>query len=134
MDVKLEFRDKFYDIIEHYKCPSSEKLAEKCIFRKSYVHHSEPTYGSLDYFVFVSLDSEQSEEESLEEGDVSDDVSEPVGDENGSEETVEETGGDSAQISQELDEEESEEPDDDDDDDDDEVNTVERKKSAKEGH
>ena len=89
------------------------------------------SYGSLDYFVFVSLDSEQSEEESLEEGDVSDDVSEPVGDENGSEETVEETGGDSAQISQEFDEEESEEPDDNDDD---EVNTVERKKSAKEGH
>ena len=74
-------------------------------------------------FYIIFLDSEQSEE---------DDVSEPVRDENGSE-TVEETGVDSVQISQELDEEESEEPDDNDDDDD-EVNTVERKKSAKEGH
>ena len=78
--------------------------------------------------LFHSLDSEQSEED-----DISDDVSERVRDENGSE-TVEETGVDSAQISQETNEEESEEPDDNNDDDDDEVNTVERKKSAKEGH
>ena len=26
------------------KCPSSEKPPEKCILRKSYFHHSEPTY------------------------------------------------------------------------------------------
>ena len=88
-------------------------------------------YSACNSIYIIFLDSEQSEEESVEDDDVSDEVSEPVGDENGSE-TVEETGVDSAQISQETNEEESEEPDDNNDDD--EVNTVERKKSAKEGH
>ena len=41
----MKFQDKFYDIIDHNKCPSSEKSAEKCILRKSYFHHSEPRYA-----------------------------------------------------------------------------------------
>ena len=40
----MKFQDKFYDIIHHNNCPSSEKSAEKCILRKSYFHHSEPIY------------------------------------------------------------------------------------------
>ena len=40
----MKFQVKFYDIIDHNKCPSSEKSAEKCILRKSYFHHSEPSY------------------------------------------------------------------------------------------
>ena len=40
----MKFQDKFYDIIHHNKCPSSEKSAEKCILRNSYFHHSEPSY------------------------------------------------------------------------------------------
>ena len=34
-EVKLKFRDKFYNIIDYNKCPSSEKEDEKGIFRKS---------------------------------------------------------------------------------------------------
>ena len=41
----MKFQDKFYDIIDHNKCPSSEKPPEKCILRKSYFHHSEPNYN-----------------------------------------------------------------------------------------
>ena len=41
----MKFQDKFYDIIDHNKCPSSEKSSEKCILRNSYFHHSEPNYG-----------------------------------------------------------------------------------------
>ena len=41
----MKFQDKFYDIIHHNNCPSSEKSAEKCILRNSYFHHSEPIYG-----------------------------------------------------------------------------------------
>ena len=40
----MKFQVKFYDIIDHNKCPSSKKSAEKCILRKSYFHHSEPNY------------------------------------------------------------------------------------------
>ena len=40
----MKFQVKFYDIIDHNKCSSSEKSAEKCILRKSFFHHSEPTY------------------------------------------------------------------------------------------
>ena len=40
----MKFQVKFYDIIDHNKCPSGKKSAEKCIFRKSFFHHSEPTY------------------------------------------------------------------------------------------
>ena len=40
----MKFQDKFYDIIDHDKCPSSENSTEKCILRKSYFHHSEPRY------------------------------------------------------------------------------------------
>jgi len=40
----LKFQDKFYDIIVHNKCPSSEKDDEKCILRKSDFHQILPTY------------------------------------------------------------------------------------------
>ena len=43
----MKFQDKFYDIIDHNKCPSSEKSSEKCILRNSYFHHSEPRYASF---------------------------------------------------------------------------------------
>ena len=43
LEVKLKFQDKFYDMIDHNKCPTSEKSAEKCILRNSYFHHSEPS-------------------------------------------------------------------------------------------
>ena len=41
----MKFQDKFYDVIDHNKYPSSEKSAEKCILRNSYFHHSEPSYN-----------------------------------------------------------------------------------------
>ena len=41
----MKFQDKFYDIIGHNKCPSSEKSAEKCILRKSYFHRILPNYA-----------------------------------------------------------------------------------------
>ena len=31
LEVKLKFQDKFYDIFDHNKYPSSEKKDEKCI-------------------------------------------------------------------------------------------------------
>ena len=40
----MKFQVKFYDVIDHNKCPSSKKSAEKCILRKSFFHHSEPNY------------------------------------------------------------------------------------------
>ena len=40
----MKFQDKFYDIIDHNKCPSSEKSYEKHLLRKSNFHHSEPNY------------------------------------------------------------------------------------------
>ena len=33
--MKLKFQDKFSDMIDHNKCPFSEKSDEKCILRKS---------------------------------------------------------------------------------------------------
>ena len=45
LEVQLKFQVKFYDIIDHNKCPSSKKSAEKCILRKSFFHHSEPTHS-----------------------------------------------------------------------------------------
>ena len=44
----MKFQDKFYDIIDHNKCPSSEKSAEKYILRSSYFHHSEPRYADTE--------------------------------------------------------------------------------------
>ena len=44
LEVKLKFVDKFYNIIDYNKCPSSEKEDEKCIFRKSYFHQIQPIY------------------------------------------------------------------------------------------
>ena len=55
MEVKLKFQDKFYDIIDHNKCPSSEKSAKKCILRKSYFHHSEPTYNNMGWKLLALL-------------------------------------------------------------------------------
>ena len=42
----MKFQDKFYDIIDHNKCPSSEKSDEKHLLRKSNFHHSEPNYAT----------------------------------------------------------------------------------------
>ena len=41
----MKFQDKFYDIIDHNKCPSSEKSDEKCILRKSNFHQILPTHA-----------------------------------------------------------------------------------------
>ena len=43
----MKFQDKFYDIIDHNKCPSIEKSAAKCILRNSYFHHSEPIHNAI---------------------------------------------------------------------------------------
>ena len=45
LEVKLKFQDKFYDILYHKKCPSSETEDEKCILWKSYFHQIQPTYS-----------------------------------------------------------------------------------------
>ena len=55
LEVKLKFVDKFYNIIDYNKCPSSEKEDEKCIFRKSYFHRIQPrhiwrTSGFAEFF------------------------------------------------------------------------------------
>ena len=50
LEVELKFQDKFYNIIDHKKCPSSEKSAEQCIFRISYFHHSESRYKCFTFF------------------------------------------------------------------------------------
>ena len=44
----MKFQVKFYDIIDHNKCPTSKKSAERCILRKSFFHHSEPTHDPND--------------------------------------------------------------------------------------
>ena len=49
----MKFQDKFYDVIDHNKYPSSEKSAEKCILMNSYFHHSEPRYNLR--FVFSDV-------------------------------------------------------------------------------
>ena len=43
----MKFQDKFYDIIGHKKCPSSEKSAEKCIWRKSNFPGILPIYNTI---------------------------------------------------------------------------------------
>ena len=63
LEVKLKFQDKFYDIIDHNKWPSSEKSNEKCILRKSNFHQILPSYdqvvadvtGIYNNFAFFSL-------------------------------------------------------------------------------
>ena len=40
----MKFQDKFYDIVDHNKSPSSEKSAEKCILRKSNFHRNLPRH------------------------------------------------------------------------------------------
>ena len=53
----MKFQDKFYDIIGHKKCPSSEKSAQKCIWRKSNFHGILPNYisnnGFVDFQIYV---------------------------------------------------------------------------------
>ena len=44
LEVKLKFQDKFYNIIDYNKYPSSEKEDEKGIFRKSYFHQIQPSH------------------------------------------------------------------------------------------
>ena len=39
------FQDMLYFMIDHNKCPSSEKSDEKCILRKSNFHQVLPTHG-----------------------------------------------------------------------------------------
>ena len=43
----MKFQDKFYDLIVHNKCPSSEKDDEKCILRKSDFHQILPNYDTV---------------------------------------------------------------------------------------
>ena len=40
----MKFQDKFYDILDHNKCPSCEKEHEKCTFRLAYFHRIQPIY------------------------------------------------------------------------------------------
>ena len=51
----MKFQDKFYDVIDHNKYPSSEKSAEKCILMNSYFHHSEPNHGEGPNFGHTML-------------------------------------------------------------------------------
>ena len=52
LEGKLKFQDKFYNMIDCNKCPSSEKDDQKCILRKSYFHQIQPSYIGL---IAVSL-------------------------------------------------------------------------------
>ena len=45
--MKLKFQDKFYNIIDHNKCPSNEKKNQKCILRKSYFHQIQPNHNTV---------------------------------------------------------------------------------------
>ena len=49
----MKFKDKFYDIIGHNKCPSSEKSAEKCILKKSYFHRILPIHGISQIILYT---------------------------------------------------------------------------------
>ena len=40
----MKFKDKFYDIFDHNKCPPSETEDKKCISKKSDFHQILPTY------------------------------------------------------------------------------------------
>ena len=53
LEVKLKFQDKFYNIIDYNKYPSSEKEDEKGIFRKSYFHQIQPNheYSILQFYL-----------------------------------------------------------------------------------
>ena len=53
----MKFQDKFYDVIDHNKYPSSEKSAEKCILRNSYFHHSEPKYALISKIHILQIKS-----------------------------------------------------------------------------
>ena len=58
----MKFQDKFYNVIDYNKCPSSEKEDEKCIFGKSYFHQIQPSYGlcfklpMMVWFMLLMLD------------------------------------------------------------------------------
>ena len=53
----MKFQDKFYDVIDHNKYPSSEKSAEKCILMNSYFHHSEPNYTTHQHTLMSPFNS-----------------------------------------------------------------------------
>ena len=40
-------------MIDHNKCPSSKKSAEKSILRKSFFHHSEPSHSHHKYIIKI---------------------------------------------------------------------------------
>ena len=51
---KLKFQDKFYNIIDHNKWPSSEKQDEKCVFRKSCFHQIQPIHECENRWIIWS--------------------------------------------------------------------------------
>ena len=53
LHVKLKFQDKFYNIIDHNKWPSSEKQDEKCVFRKSCFHQIQPSDALLQVLYVI---------------------------------------------------------------------------------
>ena len=56
LEVKLKFQDKFYDILYHKKCPSSETEDEKCILWKSYFHQIQPNYSYISLHFTATYD------------------------------------------------------------------------------
>ena len=50
---KLKFQDKFYNIIDYNKWPSSEKQDEKCVFRKSCFHQIQPSDALLQVLYVI---------------------------------------------------------------------------------
>ena len=57
LHVKLKFQDKFYNIIDHNKWPSSEKQDEKCVFRKSCFHQIQPMHTHYQILYFPDFQS-----------------------------------------------------------------------------
>ena len=55
LEVKLKFQDKFYNIIDYNKYPSSEKEDEKGIFRKSYFHQIQPSNNPCPIIFYIAL-------------------------------------------------------------------------------
>ena len=50
---KLKFQDKFYNINDCNKWPSSEKQDEKCVFRKSCFHQIQPSDALLQVLYVI---------------------------------------------------------------------------------
>ena len=66
MEVKFKFQDKFYDIIDHNKCPSSETSAENCVLMKSNFHQILPTYGAHDCQCLAAHSEEEQGKSSID--------------------------------------------------------------------